>query len=76
MDKFDVTADPGTPPPLGRLVAEFGLRSCQTLRERAQWALDNMGTTGAGASHDAAEPGGNGNRAAEKLLALGRGPLI
>lgn len=58
VDKFDVTADPGTPPPLGRLVAEFGLRSYQTLREWAQWALDNMGTTGAGASHDAAEPDG------------------
>ena len=43
MDKFDVAADPGTPPPLNRLVAEFGLRSYQTLREWAQWALDNIG---------------------------------
>jgi hypothetical protein len=26
-------------------VAEFGLRSYQTLREWAQWALDNLGET-------------------------------
>jgi len=43
VDKFDAAADPGTPPPLNRLVAEFGLRSYQTLREWAQWALDNIG---------------------------------
>jgi Virulence activator alpha C-term len=43
VDKFDAAADPGTAPPLNRLVAEFGLRSYQTLREWAQWALDNIG---------------------------------
>ncbi len=43
VDKFDAAADPGTAPPLNRLVAEFGLRSYRTLREWAQWALDNIG---------------------------------
>jgi PadR family transcriptional regulator AphA len=52
VDKFDASADPGTPPPLGRLVAEFGLRSYQTLREWAQWALDNMGATDAGTAQE------------------------
>jgi PadR family transcriptional regulator, regulatory protein AphA len=50
VGKFDAAADPGAPPPLNRLVAEFGLRSYQTLREWAQWALDNIGETDAGAS--------------------------
>jgi hypothetical protein len=45
VDKFDAAADPGTPLPLGRLVAEFGVRSYQTLREWAQWALGNIGDT-------------------------------
>jgi len=44
VDKFDAAA-PGTPPPLSRLVAEFGLRSYQTMREWAQWALDNIDET-------------------------------
>ena len=43
VDKFDAAADPGAPPPLNRLVAEFGLRSYQTLREWAQWALGHLG---------------------------------
>ena len=44
VDKFDA-ANPGAPPPLGRLVAEFGLRSYQTLGEWAQWALGRIGGT-------------------------------
>jgi DNA-binding PadR family transcriptional regulator len=42
-DKFDAAADPDAPPPLNRMVAEFGLRSYQTMREWARWALDNIG---------------------------------
>ena len=43
VDKFGAAAAPGTPPPpLNRLVAEFGLRSYETMREWAQWALDNI----------------------------------
>jgi hypothetical protein len=48
VDKFDAAADAGTPPPLNRLVAEFGLRSYQTMREWAQWALDNIDKTDTG----------------------------
>jgi hypothetical protein len=36
VDKFDATAEPGTAPPLNRLVAEYGLCSFQTLHD---WAL-------------------------------------
>jgi hypothetical protein len=50
VDKFDT--DPGTPPPLNRLVAEFGLRSYQTLAEWAQWAMDNLGELDTSASED------------------------
>jgi hypothetical protein len=52
VDKFDTAADPGTPPSLNRLVAEFGLRSYQTMREWAQWALDNIDETDAGTNQD------------------------
>ena len=45
MDKFDALAEPGAPPPLNRLVAEFGLRSFETLRDWALWALDHLGET-------------------------------
>ncbi len=30
VDKFDALTEPGAPPPLNRLVAEFGLRSFET----------------------------------------------
>ena len=43
VDKFDAVAEPGAAPPLNRLVAEFGLRSFETLREWATWALDHIG---------------------------------
>jgi len=43
VDKFDALAEPGAPPPLNRLVAEFGLRSFETLRDWALWALDHLG---------------------------------
>lgn len=46
-DKFDALADPGAPPPLNRLVAEFGLRSFETLRDWATWALDHIGENSA-----------------------------
>jgi hypothetical protein len=36
----------------GSSVAEFGLRSYQTLREWAQWALDNMGATDPGTAQE------------------------
>lgn len=40
--KSDATAPPGTPAP-GRLAAEFGLRSFQTIHDWALWALDRLG---------------------------------
>jgi hypothetical protein len=43
VDKFDAAAPPGAPLPLGRLVAEFGVRSFQTLHEWAQWAKQHIG---------------------------------
>jgi PadR family transcriptional regulator, regulatory protein AphA len=43
VDKFDAAAPPGAPLPLGRLVAEFGLRSFQTLQEWARWAEQHIG---------------------------------
>jgi len=45
VEKFDAAAEPGTPPPINRLVAEYGLRSYQTFREWALWALDHIGQT-------------------------------
>ena len=45
VDKFDALAVPGAPPPLNRLVAEYGLRSFETLRDWALWALDHLGQT-------------------------------
>ena len=45
VDKFDALAEPGAPPPLNRPVAEFGLRSFETLRDWALWALDQLGAT-------------------------------
>ena len=43
VDKFDAAAPPGAPLPLGRLVAEFGVRSFQTLQEWARWAQGHIG---------------------------------
>jgi hypothetical protein len=45
VGKFDALAEPGAPPPLNRLVAEFGLRSFETLRDWALWALDHLAET-------------------------------
>jgi PadR family transcriptional regulator AphA len=42
VGKFDATAEPGTPP-INRLVAEYGLRSYQTLQEWALWASEHIG---------------------------------
>jgi hypothetical protein len=44
VDKFDALADPGAPPPMNRMVAEFGLRSFETLRDWALWALEPLGS--------------------------------
>ena len=38
----DATAPPGEGPALGRLVAEYGLRSFQTMHDWALWALDRI----------------------------------
>jgi DNA-binding PadR family transcriptional regulator len=46
VDKFDAMAEPGAAPPLNRLVAEFGLRSFETLRDWALWALDHIADNG------------------------------
>jgi len=43
VEKFDATADPRTPPPINRLVAEYGLRSYETLHQWALWALNHTG---------------------------------
>jgi hypothetical protein len=43
VEKFDAAAPPGAPLALGRLVAEFGVRSFQTLHEWAQWAQQRIG---------------------------------
>jgi Virulence activator alpha C-term len=40
---FDAAADDAAPPPMRRLVAEYGLRSFQTLSDWARWALDRIG---------------------------------
>jgi len=40
--KFDARADPASTPPIGRLVAEYGLRSFQTLHDWALWAQDHI----------------------------------
>jgi DNA-binding PadR family transcriptional regulator len=45
VEKFDAAAEPGTPPPISRLVAEYGLRSYQTLHQWTLWALDRIGQT-------------------------------
>jgi len=43
VNKFDVSAEPGTLPPLNRLVAEYGLRSFRTLHDWALWAQERIG---------------------------------
>ena len=40
---FDAAADDDAAPPMRRLVAEYGLRSFQTLTEWAEWARDRIG---------------------------------
>jgi PadR family transcriptional regulator AphA len=42
IDAADATTPPGTGPALGRLVAEYGLRSFQTTHDWAQWALNQI----------------------------------
>jgi hypothetical protein len=41
VDNFDAAAEPGAVIPLNRLVAEFGLRSFQTLHDWAHWVLEH-----------------------------------
>ena len=41
-DDPGATAEPGTGLPLGRLVAEYGLRSFQTLHDWAKWAIQRI----------------------------------
>lgn len=55
VDKFDATAAPGSPPPLNRLVAEYGLRSFQTLHNWALWAQELIGQPVPSSSDSAAE---------------------
>lgn len=52
VDKFDAAAPPGAALPLGRLVAEFGLRSFQTLQEWALWAEQHLGAGGPASGSD------------------------
>jgi len=40
---LDALAEPRAAPPLNGLVAEFGLRSFETVRDLALWALDHRG---------------------------------
>jgi hypothetical protein len=42
IDKADVTTPPGAIPAFGRLVAEYGLRSFQTMHDWALWALEQI----------------------------------
>ncbi|GIH03732.1 PadR family transcriptional regulator [Rhizocola hellebori] len=42
LDRAEATAPPGTELALGRLVAEYGLRSFQTMHDWALWALDRI----------------------------------
>ena len=46
VDKFDAAAQPGTALQLQRLVAEYGLRSFQTLHDWALWAEQYIGCRG------------------------------
>jgi DNA-binding PadR family transcriptional regulator len=57
VDKFDAIAETGAPPPLNRMVAEFGLRSFETLRDWALWALDHLGETAATPANQQKAPG-------------------
>ncbi|MEU5692427.1 PadR family transcriptional regulator [Actinosynnema sp. NPDC020468] len=42
IDRADATAPPTAAPELSRLVAEYGLRSFQTMHDWALWALDRI----------------------------------
>jgi hypothetical protein len=42
IDRADATAPPGGELALGRLVAEYGLRSFQTMHDWALWALNRI----------------------------------
>ncbi len=42
VDKFDATHEPDSLPPIGRLVAEYGLRSFQTMHDWASWAQERV----------------------------------
>lgn len=47
VESFDATAQPGAMPAMNRLVAEYGLRSFETLHQWALWALDRSGQASA-----------------------------
>jgi len=55
IDKADVSTPPGADLPFGRLVAEYGLRSFQTMHEWAVWALARVDQA-AGQPEDGAAP--------------------
>jgi PadR family transcriptional regulator AphA len=42
IETADATTEPGAVPAFGRLVAEYGLRSFQTMHDWALWALDRI----------------------------------
>jgi PadR family transcriptional regulator AphA len=42
IDRADTTTPTGTFPAFGRLVAEYGLRSFQTMHDWAVWAMDQI----------------------------------
>lgn len=44
IEAADAATPPGAPLPFGRLVAEYGLRSFQTMHDWARWALNRIGT--------------------------------
>jgi PadR family transcriptional regulator AphA len=48
IDTADAAAPPGAGPALGRLVAEYGMRSFQTTHDWALWALDRIDQSSAG----------------------------
>lgn len=45
VEKSDAVTAPGAPPVPGRLAAEYGLRSFQTIHDWALWALDRIDRT-------------------------------
>jgi len=79
VDKFDALAEPGASPPLNRMVAEFGLRSFETLRDWALWALDHLGEATPPSASNEPSNSPNGPAKAPDTLRLRHhchGPLV